>query len=1201
MVIGLLIASVCLEVSGQSDPLRWSEKIGVGNPGARSGSAMAFDIVQGVMVLFGGDVHVGGGSLVPAPDNSTWSYDGTSWRQLTVTGTLPPARSKHTMAYDPELGRVLLFGGTDGGAQLWSFEFTGPATGAWHRHADLPSAGRKDHMMAYDGTRGRLVVVGGVKEGTSGVRIVDKTVYPATREVWEWDHLSWSRGPDAPEFRQGPYRDQFAVGGPAVGALGWHGGSRLLVLVANHGFPHSDPDHVYPPDNSIIYGTRYYYDGSSWQETNPQEFVPQFPGPPARYETEFAAFYGSSSMAYDSARDRLVHANGDIRTVEFNGQGWTFRFAGYYQPSGFPPQVVPEEWRPPSYPWGIGESGNLPYRAGAIIGYDAARGVTVQYGGRADGADFASDTWELDVNPMASTPFAVTTDLTTEPSQLCTGGRLVLTAEASGITAFHSPLRYHWLKDAVRIPGETNTIYSRSPLEVSDQGIYHFEVTDLSGRVLASRKKPVFVHAPPLITQPPFQRRAVPGEGFALTVSYVSTLPATLQWYRSGEILPGATRVDYVVKASTVDHAGLYTVVIDNGCHTTVSVPVWVEVGPRIVTNPSAPAGRSVFQPLPAMTISGDGVGKQTGTYGIAGDAGRYPDRVAPAPLGFVWRHEGVPLAGGAKYTITQPTPLTSSLVVNDPDHEDEGYYDCVVTDISGPAYSVTTPDTLLVLSPLAPPFLTVQNGGGPDRRTGAGMVFDSRRGKTVLFGGLAYGVNLRSGSRLEGGYPSDETWEWDGQVWVRRNPANRPPPMHDFGITYDPVRGRTIVFGGYKYPAPNYSLGTQVLSDEVWEWDGKDWTRVITTISPAARTTARMCYDSARREVLLIGGDRFSGAVSDIQKEAHKLWAWNGRLWLQRASLPTTDTYLYPQDTLSFDERRGRAAMFGVFGGSGYPVWEWDGADWHRIVPADGVSVLDRGNGNPTPFFDPVRRMLGIPIVGNNFEEFGFISSAPFVAYWNGSKFIRGEGDVIDELSGKPFTDFEKVPQPGQGDLTAFDTARRCLVWWDMPKFIVGELAATREMHFSAKVKPVHFPVQVVFAPDQDIQLRVVSAGRRPLIYQWFKDGETIFDTAHVTGADKSALNINDVTSADEGNYSVRISNIYSQVRTGTVRLTLQSDGVGVVVQGSGLVLSWPGATGILETSPNPGGPWTELYGVVPPYSVGTDDDHDFYRVRYP
>ena len=73
-------------------------------------------------------------------------------------------------------------------------------------------------------------------------------------------------------------------------------------------------------------------------------------------------------------------------------------------------------------------------------------------------------------------------------------------------------------------------------------------------------------------------------------------------------------------------------VAIDNGCHTTVSVPVWVEVGPRIVTNPSAPTGRSVFQPLPAMTISGDGVGKQAGTYGIAGDPGRYPDRVAPAP-----------------------------------------------------------------------------------------------------------------------------------------------------------------------------------------------------------------------------------------------------------------------------------------------------------------------------------------------------------------------------------------------------------------------------------------------------------------------------------------------------------------------------------------------------------------------------------------
>ena len=142
---------------------------------------------------------------------------------------------------------------------------------------------------------------------------------------------------------------------------------------------------------------------------------------------------------------------------------------------------------------------------------------------------------------------------------------------------------------------------------------------------------------------------------------------------------------------------------------------------------------------------------------------------------------------------------------------------------------------------------------------------------------------------------------------------------------------------------------------------------------------------------------------------------------------------------------------------------------------------------------------------------------------------------------------------------------------------------------------------MQVVFNPNQNIQLRVISAGQRPLSFQWFKGVAAIADDVHFTGSTTATLNINAITNADAGAYSVRITNAMNQVFTTNVQLSVQPEGVSTVVQGAGLVLSWPGATGILESAPAPNGPWTPIYGVSPPYSIAMDEARRFYRVRYP
>ena len=78
-----------------------------------------------------------------------------------------------------------------------------------------------------------------------------------------------------------------------------------------------------------------------------------------------------------------------------------------------------------------------------------------------------------------------------------------------------------------------------------------------------------------------------------------------------------------------------------------------------------------------------------------------------------------------------------------------------------------------------------------PPARQAHAMVFDERRGRTVIFGGTgSYGPDQRP-PRL------GDVWEFDGRRWSAREFANGPGPRTSPGAAYDSKRGVTVVFGG--------------------------------------------------------------------------------------------------------------------------------------------------------------------------------------------------------------------------------------------------------------------------------------------------------------------------------------------------------------------------------------------------------------------
>ena len=60
---------------------------GIGSPGQRAHHAMAYDPDRGVTVFFGGEIGTSGSEQY---FNDTWEYDGTNaWHQINVPGAKP--------------------------------------------------------------------------------------------------------------------------------------------------------------------------------------------------------------------------------------------------------------------------------------------------------------------------------------------------------------------------------------------------------------------------------------------------------------------------------------------------------------------------------------------------------------------------------------------------------------------------------------------------------------------------------------------------------------------------------------------------------------------------------------------------------------------------------------------------------------------------------------------------------------------------------------------------------------------------------------------------------------------------------------------------------------------------------------------------------------------------------------------------------
>jgi len=241
--------------------------------------------------------------------------------------------------------------------------------------------------------------------------------------------------------------------------------------------------------------------------------------------------------------------------------------------------------------------------------------------------------------------------------------------------------------------------------------------------------------------------------------------------------------------------------------------------------------------------------------------------------------------------------------------------------------------------------------GSTPAGRIHHAMAYDGARDRVVLFGG--------STNR---GRTFADTWEWDGSSWVELDQLDESPrPRSEHAMVYDPNRSHVVLFGGQ-----DWLLGE--LAD-TWSWDGEDWIRrePAGRIPPARRAHA-MAYDEANDRVVLFGGHASGAKLSDT-------WSWDGTRWtevgFEGEVPPARDhhamAYDRPRERVVLFGGRDSSNS------SRFDTWEWDGDRWTQIQPDDRVvppsrshhaMAYDRALGRVVVFrgLDP-RNPVGAPL----------------------------------------------------------------------------------------------------------------------------------------------------------------------------------------------------------------------------------------------
>jgi hypothetical protein len=225
---------------------------------------------------------------------------------------------------------------------------------------------------------------------------------------------------------------------------------------------------------------------------------------------------------------------------------------------------------------------------------------------------------------------------------------------------------------------------------------------------------------------------------------------------------------------------------------------------------------------------------------------------------------------------------------------------------------TATTLAILFLATAAAAQWQQTTPAASPAGRSGAGMTWNPVTGSLLLFGGDT------------GAFPngaSNESWSYDGSTWTQLAPTVSPNPVVGIELVHDPVRGVFVFYGGL-----NTSFFGGPSIDQTWEYNGTTWTQITTVNTPGGLGVYGMCFDSVRNRTVLYGGQ----PNSFFPIAANGTWEYDGNDWTQVTTLTSPGPLERP--AMCFHQGLGRTVMFGGIDpqvGGVDTTWLYDGTNW--------------------------------------------------------------------------------------------------------------------------------------------------------------------------------------------------------------------------------------------------------------------------------
>ncbi len=835
---------------------------------ARTQAAMVYDPVRQRVLLFGGTA--GTGVLEPLAD--TWEWDGTSWTQLFPAAS-PPARYGHTMVYDTQNKRMLLFGGIGVGGQLAAPDLWAWDGNTWARltpTGNVPPA-RQLHAMAYDSDRQMLMLFGGL-----GSTVL--TTAPL-RDTWEWNGTAWTQRTPAgsPTARQN-HAMTYDVARKKVVLYGgtnlsdfweWDGNNWTMRTVAAV-WPGVQAGHAMTYDSTrqkvVLFGTSnsiWEWDGTVW--------VKFAPTTKPTWASQGPAF------AYDAARQKVVlfGGSGKNETWAWDGASWTrldavpVLTARYGHTMAYDPvlqQVLlfggrdnsayfndTWVWNPQTASWSkLSPAQSPPARIYHTMVYDAARQQIVLFGGLSTSTALG-DTWVWDgttwaqrtpaTSPSARYNYAMAYDSVRQCVVLVGGtSGSTETWEWDGTTwANRTPANPVPTFSGSSNPMAYDATRQRIVLYTTSAQTWEWDGSSWTQITPASSSKPVAGGA--MIYDSARQRIMLFG---GTNTNQLWEWDGT-NWtpIPSSTIISGRTN-----HAIAYDSVSQRMVLFGGLYGTGLLGDTWAWDGKlwhqRLTGNPPASTSAAMSYEANGNSLLFGAFPSSCGTYRWDGTSWEH---LAPIHTPTCTGTHLARNADGSRLLFFGGTSNATATWLWD-----------------GSDWIQPNPPAIIPL------------------RTNYSLTYDSARSVWVLFGGQN-NTNV---------YLND-TWEYNPATnnWSQYG-AVAPPARARATLTYDPIRGKSVLVGGQ---------GATGYLNDVWEWDGTNWANVTPTAKIDARAGHGAAYDNVRQMVVIAGGQ------TPQNTWLNDTWEWDGTRWTQRFTTPAIPAL--SNLAMDYDPQHGQIVAF--------------------------------------------------------------------------------------------------------------------------------------------------------------------------------------------------------------------------------------------------------------------------------------------------